>query len=145
ADYHDCVPGRFNGPKPGNTSERPKQNFHHLQWDNWDFEADWKLRRWGIRLRAPEGFSKYLSFHGKSYEDLLRTNQSFPYKNNQLACLIIQEEVLGFGKLARDLDSLRQEPPLIILTLEDPDVIRHIVKKILQVWKDGNQKEANIT
>ncbi|KAK6340036.1 hypothetical protein TWF730_001811 [Orbilia blumenaviensis] len=145
ADYYDCVPGKFNGPRPDNTSERPRQNFHHLQWDSWDFEADWKLRRWGIRLCVPEGFGKYLKFHGKSYEDLLRNSQNFPYKNNQLACLIIGGEVLGFGKLVRDLDGLTQEPPLIVLTLDDPDVIRHVVKKIQQVRKGGNQEESNIT
>ncbi|KAK6344622.1 hypothetical protein TWF718_006580 [Orbilia javanica] len=144
ADYYDCIDGKQTGIKPNNTSERQKLVLKNLKWGDWDFHGAKRHRRFGIRLLLPDGLGKYVKFGGKSYEKLLADDPNFPYKSNQLAALIIDNEVIGFGKLARDIDCLRESPPAIVLTLDDLDTVRHIVKKVLETVKDQDEGEADI-
>ncbi|KAK6519926.1 hypothetical protein TWF506_000220 [Arthrobotrys conoides] len=144
ADYHDCINGKKTGIKPNNNSERSKLILKNLQWDDWDFHGARKLRRFGIRLLLPDGFSKYVNFGGKSYDKLLTDDQNFPFKNNQLAALIIENKVAGFGKLARDIECLREPTPAIVLTLDDTDVIRQIIQKLLDTVVVRDKGEPDI-
>ncbi|KAF3145705.1 hypothetical protein TWF703_006847 [Orbilia oligospora] len=144
ADYYDCISGKGTGIKPNNTSERPKLTLKNLQWDDWDFQGARKLRRFGIRLLLPEGFSKYVNFGGKNYDKLLADDQSFPFKNNQLAILVVDDEIVGFGKLARDVESLREPTPAIIFTLEDTDVVSQVIKKLWDAVVARDEGEPDI-
>ncbi|RVD87113.1 uncharacterized protein DFL_005356 [Arthrobotrys flagrans] len=144
ADYYDCIDGKRIGTKPNNMSERSKLVLKNLQWNDWDFHSGKKIRKFGIRLLLPDGFSKYLNFGGKSYDKLLADDQNFPFKNNQLAALIIENEVAGFGKLARDIECLRETPPAIALTLDDDHTIREVIKKIWETVIDRDEGEPDI-
>ncbi|KAK6523012.1 hypothetical protein TWF281_002435 [Arthrobotrys megalospora] len=144
ADYHNCIDGKIIGPKPNHSSERPKLVLENLQWHNWDFECGPKTRKFGIRLLLPNGFEPYVKFGGKNYFDLLCTDQSFPYKNNQLACLVVGDEVVAFPKMVRDFECLRENPPAIVLMFEGKEDIRCAMKKLCQAVTDRNNGDPEI-
>ncbi|KAK6496986.1 hypothetical protein TWF481_001965 [Arthrobotrys musiformis] len=144
ADYYDCIEGKTVGPKPNNTSERLKLVLKNLKWDDWDFHGAKKARKFGIRLLLPEGFAKYVNFGGKKFERLLSDDQGFPFKNNQLACLLIGNEVVGFGKLARDVECLREPIPAIVFTLDDDDTVRKVIKKLWETVVDCDDEDQDI-
>ncbi|KAJ6261683.1 hypothetical protein Dda_2481 [Drechslerella dactyloides] len=140
SDYHEYIKGKKVGLTSNHNVERSKVILAGLQWGGWDFECCIKYRKFGIRLILPEGFGKFVNFHGLSYNQLLQEDPNFPYKNNSMSCLIVKDEIAGFPTLTRDLECLREEPPCIILTFEGKKAIEFAMAKIWwSVIHDGGE------
>ncbi|EPS35147.1 hypothetical protein H072_11585 [Dactylellina haptotyla CBS 200.50] len=131
ADYHDFINNQIAGFTPNHHSERSRVIFEDLRWGGWDFECCIKHRKFGIRLNLTEpGFAKTLKYPPGSYNKLLSEDPNFPYKNNSLACLVVDGEIAGFGHLNKDPECLRETPPCIILTFDGMKAIQFLMTKL---------------
>ncbi|KAF3918213.1 hypothetical protein ABW20_dc0107429 [Dactylellina cionopaga] len=130
ADYHEFIKGQKVGLTTNHNSERSKLVLEGLEWGGWDFECCIKFRKFGIRLTLPSGFADVIDFQGASYNQLLEQDQSFPYKNNSMSCLVVGNEIAGFPILSRDVECLREDPPCIILTFDGKKAIEFAMTKL---------------
>ncbi|KAF3935208.1 hypothetical protein ABW19_dt0200627 [Dactylella cylindrospora] len=99
-----------------------KTVFENLGWGGLDTDATLHRRRFGLRLILRDGFEKYIEHNPETYYQRVQEDKEFPYRDGSLGCILLDDEIIGFGIVRRDEESLKEEPPRIIVTLEKHDI-----------------------
>ncbi|KAF3914170.1 hypothetical protein AA313_de0210225 [Arthrobotrys entomopaga] len=131
SDFREFIKDGGYKSSVNNVSERSKLVLENVQWGGWDYECCVKHRKFGVRLHVDsQEIMKRLKISKGSFSHLLSEDSNFPYRNNSVACLVIDDEIAGFGHLNRDVECLREAPACVILTLDSTKTIEFLLTKV---------------
>ena len=73
--------------------------------------------KWGIQLKCSRDLWIFHKIRPKDRKDALKVHRRFA-KHGSMACILIDDKVIGFGSIYRDEDLLSQKPPIFVVQLE---------------------------
>lgn len=69
---------------------------------------------WGLRFQFQSNLSQLFSCKPKDRKQYLTKNQNL-FRHQSLACLMVDEEIVSFPTIYRDVDQLAAQPPVVTL------------------------------
>ena len=73
--------------------------------------------KWGIQLECSKDLPIFEGVKPKDRKTALQNQRRFA-KHGSMACILINDKVIGFGSIYRDEDLLSQKPPVFVVQLE---------------------------
>ena len=73
--------------------------------------------KWGVQLECARDLWIFDGVKPKDRKTELQTHRRFA-KHGSMACILINDKVIGFGSIYRDEDLLSQKPPVFVIQLE---------------------------
>ena len=73
--------------------------------------------KWGIQLECTQDLWIFEGVKPKDRKAELQNHRRFA-KHGSMACILINDKVIGFGSISRDEDLLSKKPPIFVIQLE---------------------------